>query len=46
MDGALGKENIKQAFEAGISYIVIGSNIVKTENPAQALKNLEEMLKE
>ena len=46
MDGALGKENIKQAFKAGISYAVVGSNIVKTEDPAQALKNLEEMVKE
>jgi len=46
MDGALGKENIKQAFEAGINYAVVGSNIVKAENPAQALKNLEEMIKE
>lgn len=46
MDGALGKENIKQAFEAGINYAVVGSNIVKAENPAQALKNLEDMIKE
>lgn len=46
MDGALDQENIKQAFEAGINYAVVGSNIIKAEDPAQALKNLEEMIKE
>ena len=46
MDGALGEKNIKQAFDAGINYAVVGSNIVKAENPAEALKNLEEMIGE
>jgi len=44
MDGALGEENIKQAFEAGINYAVVGSTIIKAQDPAQALKNLEEMV--
>lgn len=44
MDGALGEKNIKQAFEAGINYAVVGSKIVKAENPAQVLKSLEEMV--
>ncbi|MCH8986829.1 ribulose-phosphate 3-epimerase [Patescibacteria group bacterium] len=46
MDGALGEKNIKQAFDAGINYAVVGSNIVKAESPAEALKNLEEMIRE
>ncbi len=41
MDGGIGEENIKDAFAAGVDYVVVGSRIVKTENPPEALRKLE-----
>jgi len=43
MDGAIGEENIKGAFGAGIDYVMIGSRIWKAEKPVEALKHFEEI---
>ncbi len=45
IDGGIAKENIKEVFSAGASYAIVGSKIVKAENPVEALRELEEMIK-
>jgi len=44
MDGAIGEENIKSVFGAGIDYVTIGSRIWNTEKPIAALEQFEEMV--
>jgi len=44
VDGAIGEENIKDAFSAGIDYTVIGSRIWKAEEPIEALKGYQKMI--
>lgn len=45
VDGGIGKDNIKEVFSAGASYAVVGSKIMKAENPIEALRELEEMVR-
>lgn len=44
LDGGINAENIKSAFEAGADYVCAGSAVMKSPDPAAALKALEEML--
>ncbi|HZX49573.1 MAG TPA: ribulose-phosphate 3-epimerase [Candidatus Paceibacterota bacterium] len=44
LDGGINEKNIKGVFEAGADYAGVGSAVMKTEDPAQALTNLEQML--
>ena len=44
IDGGIGEENLLQAFEVGIDYAIVGSRIVKTENPAQTYQKFERMV--
>ncbi len=44
VDGAVSKENIKEIFSAGASYVTIGSRIVRAENPGEALREFEQMV--
>lgn len=44
LDGGINESNIKQAFEAGVDYVGVGSAIMKSDDPASALSNLKEMI--
>ncbi|MBI2577642.1 MAG: ribulose-phosphate 3-epimerase [Candidatus Wildermuthbacteria bacterium] len=44
VDGGIGEDNIKDVFKSGIDYAIVGSRIVKIEDPPDALKRLEELI--
>ena len=44
LDGGINKTNIKEIFEAGADYVGVGSAIMKAENPAESLRELEDMV--
>jgi len=44
IDGGMSKVNIKTVFEAGADYIIIGSKVITAENPAVALRSVQEMV--
>lgn len=45
MDGGINKENIKQAFQAGVDYVAVGSGMWQTENPIETFTHLNEMIR-
>jgi len=44
LDGGINKTNIERIFQAGVRYVCVGSAIMKSPNPADALRSLEEMI--
>jgi len=44
VDGGIGKENIQSVFSSGADYVVVGSEIMRAENPLDIFKALEEMV--
>jgi len=44
LDGGINEKNIKGVFKAGADYAGVGSAVIKTGDPAQALQNLENMV--
>jgi len=44
LDGGISEDNIKQAFEAGVDYVGVGSAVMKSDDPALALSKLKEMI--
>ena len=44
MDGGINAHNMRQAFEAGADYVVVGSSIWKSKDPIAALRKLEAMV--
>ena len=44
VDGGVKKENIQSIFQAGADYAVVGSVVMKAEDPVAAFKELEEMV--
>ncbi|HEX9721912.1 MAG TPA: ribulose-phosphate 3-epimerase [Candidatus Paceibacterota bacterium] len=43
LDGGINEKNIKSVFEAGADYAGVGSAVMKTGDPAAALRHLEEL---
>jgi ribulose-phosphate 3-epimerase len=44
VDGGIDKTNIAEVFSAGADYTIIGSKIVKAENPKDALRGFQDMI--
>ena len=44
IDGDVKEHNIKQMFEKGSDYVVVGSGVWKSFDPVEALRKLEEMV--
>ena len=44
VDGGIGKENIQSVFASGADYAVVGSEIMRAEDPLSVFKSLEEMV--
>lgn len=44
VDGGIGKENIQSVFASGVDYAIVGSEIIRAENPLEVFKSLEEMV--
>ena len=44
LDGGINENNIQKVFEAGADYVAVGSAVMKAEDPALALRKLEEMI--
>ena len=45
VDGGVGEANISQILQAGAEYVVVGSKIFAAEDPREAFRKLEEMIK-
>lgn len=45
LDGGINAENITKVFAAGADYVGVGSAVMKTPDPAVALRHLEEMIR-
>ena len=44
MDGGVSEENVKQIFENGADYVVIGSNIVQAKEPLDAFQRFQSII--
>lgn len=42
VDGGIGEQNIRKAFEAGVDVCVAGTSVFKAEDPAKAIKNMKD----
>ena len=44
MDGGISKDNIKEVFDTGVDYIIIGSKVISSEDPVYVLRSVQEMV--